>query len=132
MEKYAITETTSTQRCFICNLTSKDFNNIEKCCNTHIIDTSRLEFGLSVLHANIRFFECLLHLAYKLPLKKWQVRGDKNKKIIAGKKKTIQDQFRLETGLSIDKPKPGFGSNNDGNTARRFSVIQKFQLTSLI
>lgn len=26
----------------------------------------------------------------------------------------------MEMGLLIDKPKPGFGSTNDGNTARRF------------
>ena len=26
----------------------------------------------------------------------------------------------MELGLIVDQPKPGFGSSNDGNTARRF------------
>lgn len=36
------------------------------------------------------------------------------------RKKNIQDDFRKRLGLLIDVPKPGFGSSNDGNTARRF------------
>lgn len=32
----------------------------------------------------------------------------------------IQDDFRKRLGLLVDVPKPGFGSSNDGNTARRF------------
>ncbi|KAJ4431291.1 hypothetical protein ANN_19888 [Periplaneta americana] len=116
----AITGTSSTQRCFLCNLTSKDFNNLEKVLTTEIVDTSRLSFGLSVLHARIRFFECLLHLAYKLPLEKWQARGIEQKNVVSNTKKTIQDRFKKDMGLLVDKPKPGFGNTNDGNTSRRF------------
>ena len=32
----------------------------------------------------------------------------------------IQTRFKNEMGLIIDKPKPGCGNTNDGNTARRF------------
>lgn len=49
----------------------------------------------------------------------WQARGEENKQIVANTKKLIQDQFRNELGLLVDKPKPGFGSINNGNTARR-------------
>ena len=35
-------------------------------------------------------------------------------------KKQIQDEFLKQLALRIDFPKPGFGSSNDGNTARRF------------
>lgn len=115
----AITETTSSQKCFICGLTSNDFNNIEKVTHTILFDASRLSFGLSILHAWIRFFECILHVAYKLPLKKWQVRGEGNKEIVVNRKKYIQEKFYREMG-TVDKPKPGFGNSNDGNTARRF------------
>lgn len=38
-------------------------------------DPATLDFELSSLHACIRFFECLLHISYKLPLNSWQVRG---------------------------------------------------------
>lgn len=33
--------------------------------------------------------------------------------------KENQDRFKKEMGLLIDKPKPGFGNTNDGNTSRR-------------
>ncbi|EFN76641.1 hypothetical protein EAI_08356, partial [Harpegnathos saltator] len=35
-------------------------------------------------------------------------------------KTKIQEEFRKHLGLIIDKPKPGYGSTNDENTARRF------------
>ncbi|XP_071576607.1 uncharacterized protein [Temnothorax nylanderi] len=36
------------------------------------------------------------------------------------RKRKIQKGFRLKLGLNIDRPKPGYGSTNDGNTAWRF------------
>lgn len=114
----ALTDTTSTQKCYLCGVTSKEFKSIEKMIQRDV-KTDNLEFGLSVLHGWIRFFECLLHIAYKLPLKKWQARGD-DKTIVAENKKRIQNEFKEKLGLIVDKPKPGFGNSNDGNTARRF------------
>lgn len=114
----SLTETTSTMRCYLCGLTSKDFNNI--CKEAEIVCKSSLEFGKSTLHAWIRFFECLLHVAYKLPLKIWQARGVENKLIVEITKKDIREKFRNQLGLIVDKPKPGYGNSNDGNTARRF------------
>lgn len=109
---------TKSQRCYICGLTSIDFNNIEKVFNTQV-DISKLNMGLSILHGWIRFFECLLHLSYKLPFKKWQARGEEHKKIVNIQKKLIQAKFRSQLDLLVDKPKPGFGATN-GNTTRRF------------
>lgn len=40
---------------------------------------SLIEYGLSTLHAWIRFFERILHIANKLDIKKWHVRGDFDK-----------------------------------------------------
>ena len=114
----ALTETTSTQRCFICGATSKQFDGIEQIVQRSI-KTENLGFGLSVLHGWIRMFECILDLAYKLPIKKWQARGN-DKEIVANIKARIQKEFREQCGLIIDKPKPGFGNMNDGNTARCF------------
>ncbi|XP_050295677.1 uncharacterized protein LOC126735653 [Anthonomus grandis grandis] len=115
----AVSENSSTQICYLCGLSSKDFNNIDL-ASTKDIDKSKFRFGLSSLHAWIRFFESLLHLAYKLPIRQWQARGEDNKQKVAEQKKKIQEAFRLEMGLLVDKPKPGFGSSNDGNIARRF------------
>lgn len=114
----AITETMSTQRCFICGATAKQFNNIDEMISRSV-NTENLGFGLSVLHGWIRMFECLLHVSYKLPIKKWIVR-ESDKAVVLQNKARIQKMFRERCGLIVDKPKPGFGSSNDGNTARRF------------
>lgn len=36
------------------------------------------------------------------------------------RKRIIQKRFRSKLGLNIDRPKPGYGSTNDGNTTWRF------------
>ena len=65
------------------------------------------------MHARIRFFESLLHLAYKIPLQKWQAQSDDEKKIVKEAKKKIQTSFKEELGLQVDIPKAGFGNTND-------------------
>lgn len=114
----AATDTKSTSKCYICGATSKDFNNLTQKLQP---SSKSFEFGLSVLHARIRLFESVLHLAYKLPLKKYrQKRSKEEKELEAQTKKNIQERFRLETGLLVDMPKANFGNTNDGNTSRRF------------
>lgn len=115
----AITSTKSTLRCYLCGVTSKDINNLDL-VKKRKIDESNLRFGLSTLHAWIRLFECLLHLSYKLEIKKWQARSTDDKQITEDRKRKIQKEFKQRLGLIIDRPKPGYGSTNDGNTARRF------------
>lgn len=115
----AISETKSTQKCFLCGATSAMFNKIEDMIKREV-NKQHLAFGLSVLHGWIRTFDFLLHVAYKLPIKKWQARGAADKSIVAENKARIQKVFRERCGLIVDVPKPGFGNSNDGNTARRF------------
>lgn len=74
----AASSTSSTQRCYLCGATAKNFNDIEAICQRKV-NESYLKFGLSTLHAWIRMFECLLHLTYKLYVKKWQVREQTQK-----------------------------------------------------
>ncbi|CAG4976575.1 unnamed protein product [Parnassius apollo] len=114
----AATGKKSTSRCYICGATSKDFIKLDY---TRDVNFAALEFGISVLHARIRIFECILHLAYKLQVKKYRGRKSKEEKDLEDKtKKEIQTRFRTETGLIIDMPKSNFGNTNDGNTSRRF------------
>lgn len=115
----AATQTTSTMRCYICGATSKEFNNLAM---KKEVNTETIKFGLSILHARIRIFESLLHLSYKLPVKKWQLRSDNEKDIVKQRKLQIQGDFRNKMGLIVDVPKPGFGNTNDGNTSRRFFI----------
>jgi hypothetical protein len=42
------------------------------------------------------------------------------KTILKPTKKNVQQGFKERLGLIIDQPKQGYGSSNDGNTARRF------------
>lgn len=114
----AATDTKSTSKCYICGATSKDFNNLAQKLQT---SSKALDFGLSVLHARIRFFESVLHLAYKLPVKKYREKRSKEEKELETQtKRNIQERFRIETGLLVDMPKANFGNTNDGNTSRRF------------
>jgi hypothetical protein len=78
------------------------------------------KFALFILHARIRLFESLLHLAYKIPLQKWQARSADEKQSVKDTKAKIQKAFKSELGLLVDFPRQGFGSTNDGNTSRRF------------
>lgn len=88
-----------------------------------------LHVSISSLHAWIRFIECLLHLSYKLNIKTWQAQGD-NKKVVEIQKKNIQKEFRLKLGILVYEPKQGYGSTNDGNTARRY--FQNFSVSAQI
>lgn len=115
----ALTETTSAQRCYLCNATSKEFNNLDEIVSRDV-NENHLEFGISSLHAWIRCFECCLHLSYKLDIKKWQARSERDKQIVNKRKADTQKAFKEQLGLIVDQPKQGFGSSNDGNTARRF------------
>jgi len=78
------------------------------------------KYGLSSLHAWIRFMECILHIAYRLDFCKWSARSIEEKEQMKSAKGRIQKLFKDKTGLLIDYPKQEAGSSNDGNTARRF------------
>lgn len=87
----AATNTTFTMKCYICGATSKDFNNLTR---DKEADPSTFQFDLSILHARIKFFESLLHLSYKLEVKKWQLRNEENKNAVKRRKATIQEDFK--------------------------------------
>lgn len=108
----------SSQKCYICRAGPKEFNNLDN-IRSRDYDISSLNFGISPLHAYIRSFECFLHIAYRLDFCTWKTSKDV-KHLMENRKKKIIEDFRKETGLLVDTPKQGFGSSNDGNTARRF------------
>lgn len=81
----SLTDNTASQRCFICGALPVNMNDIEGVVRRSVKEEALL-FGISSLHARIRFYECLLHVAYRLDLKKWQVRGNENKALLALRK----------------------------------------------
>jgi hypothetical protein len=123
---------TSSQTCYICGCTPKNSNDIDKVLKM-TVNPEHFKFGLSTLHAWIRFFECLLHISYRLPFKSWQVRSDTDKIIFNARKKEIQNKFRSEMGLIVDVVLPGHGTTNDGNTARKFfsNAIKSAEITEI-
>lgn len=130
-----LTETKSTQSCPICGASPTDFINIKDYkCERFKPKEMNLKYGISPLHCQIRFFEYLLHLAYKSDVKKWRICDIGDKENVKARKKRIQDDFWSMLGLRVDMPKVGgFGSTNDGNTSRRaFSEYENFsEITGL-
>lgn len=130
----AITGTNSTWKCSICGENKSKFSDITK---ERTINENVLNFGISPLHARIRFLEHFLHIAYDLKYRSMPGNVDKPvlnnedlKTMRASEKVRIQEEFKMQTGLNIDKPLASYGSTNDGNTARRF--FNDFETTSQI
>ena len=120
----ALTNTPSSMTCPNCKANPKDFDKLDYVKNLQISEES-LSYGISPLHMYIRALEYILHIAYRLDLKKWRV--PKNEKpIMTEKKNEIQRQFRILVGLVIDQVQPGSGTSNTGNVARRFFSDPEF------
>ena len=115
-----LTSTSSAQRCYICGATPKFMNNIDEVIKREIrIETA--EYGLSPLHAYIRFFEYFLHISYRIDIQKWQARSPTEKESVARNKTRLQKSFRNELGLKVDEPRAGGdGNSNCGNSSRCF------------
>ncbi|CAB0043739.1 unnamed protein product, partial [Trichogramma brassicae] len=63
----------ATTRCPMCLKTSHQFGNVNEDFTPR---EESLLYGLSLLHAEIKAFEHLLHLSYRLHLEQWDVRAD--------------------------------------------------------
>ncbi|RVE44545.1 hypothetical protein evm_010791 [Chilo suppressalis] len=124
----AATHTKSTMRCYICDATVSEFNDLS---NERPCKKENFSFGLSLLHARIRFFESVLHVAYRLTVNKWNVRlSTEEKQKVEDRKKDIQNKFKEKLGLLVDMPKANFGNTNDGNTSRRF--FEEYEISAEI
>lgn len=116
----SLTDTSSAQKCYLCGSTPKLMNNIDKALEAKV-DEASMKFGLSTLHAWIRFFEYFLHVSYRLEIKSWKSTGVEKKTSMINRKKRIQNDFQKKMGLKVDRVRAGgAGTSNDGNTARRF------------
>ena len=120
--------TSSFQCCSICGARPTQMNDLETLMKCKI-SPETLGYGISSLHAWIRSLECILHIAYKLPIKKWQAKTPKEKEMVKERKADIQKRLKDSIGLVVDLPKSGgSGTSNDGNTARKFFKL--FDITS--
>ena len=107
----AISNNSSTRSCNICHASPIQMNKKEVIEKLQP-NLDSLKYGLSALHAYIRCFECILHISYRLPIKRWEIRGEEAKKICGAIKKKIQTDFWHKLGLLVDFPKDsGSGIN---------------------
>ena len=60
------------------------------------------KYGLSNLHDWIRFFEMILHTAYKKETGKWEARSKGGKEKVSVTEKKIQTNFMNKMGFFID------------------------------
>lgn len=114
-----LTDTSSSSVCTICGARPREMNDLSK-VSSKPENEEAFQYGLSTLHAWIRLMETILHISYNLTFEKWSATTPENKIRKEEKKKCVQDRFRNELGLHIDKPRQGTGNSNDGNTARKF------------
>lgn len=90
----------SQQTCHICGATPSEMNNLDfiltKPCHSEYY-----HLGLSTLQCRIFFLENILHIAYRLPFKKWQARGKDHQATVEAEKRRIQKAFKDKTGKSV-------------------------------
>ena len=91
----AIMEDNSPSVCKICipQTRPKEMNKIDL-INNKKININNLEFGISPLHLWINTLDCMLHIAYRMKLKCWAVRGEDNKEIMLNEKKRVQQELK--------------------------------------
>lgn len=83
-----LTDTLSSQARNVNNATLKDLNDLEKLKN-RVCSKDTFKFGISILHAHLRCYEYLLHIAYKLELKQCQAKGEYAKGKVKERKSKI-------------------------------------------
>lgn len=113
-----LTDQKSSASCNICGAKPSQMNNLDLIMSLKD-NKQNYQFRLSTLHCWIRFMECILHIAYNNDFKKGYASGD-NKILKENKKKKIQNEMKARLSISVDIVKQGYGTSNDGNTARRF------------
>lgn len=106
----AISNNPCPRMCNICQATPKQMNDKQAIARLEP-NQNALKFGLSALHAYIRCFECILHISYRLQIKRWDMRGETNRKKCQTKKERVQTECWQKLGLLVDFPKDG-GSGN--------------------
>ena len=65
------------------------------------VDESAYQYGLSNLHAQIGFMESILHIAYRLPLRRWSAHKKEEKELLKNTKKRIQKELKVKLGINV-------------------------------
>lgn len=98
---FSVVSDSPNQSCSICGATPKMMNQLDKIWGLQP-DSQLYKYGISNLYAWIRCLECCLHIAYRLDVKKWQIRDENNKKKVKERKEQIIRNLKSEMSLLID------------------------------
>lgn len=110
----------SSQNCNVCHAKPSEMNDIDKVLQ-RTCNTDAYKYGIPVLHANIRFLEYMLSIAWRIKVRKGYTKyTEAEKKEMKDRRKIVCARFESEMGLRIDQPSIKGGNTNTGNTARRF------------
>ena len=129
--------TKGTRNCYICGQSGQSFLDNMKPTN---ISSEKFKFGLKPLHSMLRIVDKLLKIAYNNSIFKFKARevpksvfnwmNEQNKLIIQTTKQNIHIKFYNILKLDVDRPRPGFGSTNDGNMAKK--IFENFSISANI
>lgn len=97
--------TNSTMCCPVCGCKPSDMNRIEE-VTQRPISKEGIGHGLSTLDAWIRSRKWLLHISYRLNLKKWRI-PKSEQQAVKERKARIQKQLRDRLGLIVNMLRPG-------------------------
>lgn len=109
-----ISDEKSSSVCYICGCPPSKMNDLHL-ARSFPINKDMLTKGCTMLHLWMRFLDVVTHISYKLPIKLYQVKGENNKKIVAARKKEIQNRFWNELHLRLDFPRPSGGTSTTGS-----------------
>ena len=127
-----VTDGKSSSVCYICDppTTPTNMNDLTQLLKKNICK-EKLCYGIAPLHLYINTMECVLHISYRLPFKKWSIKkGSSNQIIAEEKKRAIKEKLKKRIGITIETPKHGFGSSHTGNMARTF--FKNYKTTATI
>eukprot|EP00734_Pompholyxophrys_sp_LG126_P000280 Pompholyxophrys_sp_v1_NODE_85_length_2191_cov_13.368446.p1 type:complete len:611 gc:universal NODE_85_length_2191_cov_13.368446:242-2074(+) len=119
---HALAGVLSNAVCDICQCKPSQMNNPTVFINLPL-NKFTLQLGVSPLHARIRALEYFLNIATKLPVKIGRITKTNKSSvehIIKETKVKLQTNIKETLGLVVMRPRPGGGTSNTGNTARRF------------
>lgn len=116
-----LTDQYSTKSCNICRVNPSKINDL-KFVKSLVSQESYYKFGLSTLHAWIKFLEYVLHVSYKLGIRKEDSKAEKKLKI-ANRKSEVQKLLKEKMQLTVDVVKQGFGTTNTGNIIFNFNTL---------
>lgn len=122
----ALTDTGSTQTCYLCNAKPTEMNDLSNEKHKRI-KTANLQYGLTTMHAWIKFLEYVLHISYKLEFKKTIIRNKtpEQQKALLERQRRIQKELHEKLGIRVDKVIQGKGTSNTGNVSRTFFTNYK-------